>query len=230
MATLGELAEAVAHEFRNPLAGVSAAVKIIRDGLEKDDPRINIFDEIHFQTDRIENIVSNLLQFARKTTPPFSLYTIHEIIEKTLHLFSFQFEGQRIDVEKEFQDNLPQIYADPDQIQHVLMSIVLNAIQSMSKGGKLQFKTFFRPEDGMVHLTIADTWKGISEETLPKIFKPFYSTKAKGAGLGLAIVEKIIQEHNGKVSIFSKVEAGTTVEISLPTKPASNDREVGSAC
>ncbi len=80
----------------------------------------------------------------------------------------------------------------------------------------------------MVHLTIADTGKGISEETLPKIFKPFYSTKAKGAGLGLAIVEKIVHEHGGKVAISSKVEVGTTVEILLPTRPPSNDRKVGS--
>jgi signal transduction histidine kinase len=81
----------------------------------------------------------------------------------------------------------------------------------------------------MVHLTIADTGKGISKETLLNVFKPFYSTKAKGTGLGLAIVEKIIHEHGGKVDIFSKVGAGTTVEISLPTKPSSNDGEVGSA-
>lgn len=225
MATLGELAEAIAHEIRNPLAGVSASVKIIREGLEKDDPRTKVFDEIHFQTDRIEKIVSNLLQFARKSTPQFSFYTIHEIIEKTLHLFSFQFEGQRINVEKEFQSNLPQIYADPDQIQHVLMNIVLNAIQSMPEGGKLRFMTFFPPGGERVRLTISDTGKGISQETLTKLFKPFYSTKAKGAGLGLAIVEKIIHEHRGKVSIFSEPEVGTTVEILLPIFP---DREGGS--
>ena len=219
MATLGELAEAVAHEIRNPLAGVSAATKLIHEGLKKDDPRIKVFEEIHFQADRIEKIVSNLLQFARKSTPQFSFYDIHEIIEKTLQLFSFQLEGQRINVEKEFQSNLPQIYADPDQIQHVLMSIVLNAMQSMPEGGILHFTTFFRPEDGMVHLTIGDTGKGISEEVLPKVFKPFYSTKAKGAGLGLAIAEKILQEHGGKVSISSKAEDGTTVEISLPKRP-----------
>jgi len=230
MATLGELAEAVAHEIRNPLAGVSAATKLLREGLKKDDPQAKVFDEIHSQTDRIEKIVSNLLQFARKSTPQFSFFDIHEVIEKTLHLFSFQFEGQRINIEKEFQSDLPPIYADPDQIQHVLMNIVMNAVQSMPEGGILRFTTFFRPEDGMVHLTIGDTGKGISEEVLPKVFKPFYSTKAKGAGLGLAIVEKIAQEHGGKVAISSKAEVGTAVEISLPTKPPSNDRKVGSAC
>ncbi len=224
MATLGELAEALAHEIRNPLAGVSAAAKLICEGLKKDDPHAKVFEEIHSQADRIEKIVSNLLQFARKTTPQYSLLDVEEIIERTLQLFSFQFEKQRIHVEREFQSNLPWIYGDPNQTQQVLMNIILNAIQSMPEGGKVQFKTSFLPEDGMVHLAIADTGKGIPEENLPKIFKPFYSTKAKGAGLGLAIVEKIVQEHGGKVAISSKAEVGTTVEISLPTKPASVDR------
>ena len=221
MATLGELAEAIAHEIRNPLAGVSAAVKIIREGLEKDDPRAKVFEEIHFQTDRIEKIVSNLLQFARKSTPKFSLLDIHEMIERTLQLFPFQFQNQRINLEREFQSNLPGIHGDPDQIQQVLMNIILNSIQSMPDGGKLRFKTLLRPEEGMVHLAIVDTGKGIPEEAIPKIFKPFYSTKPKGAGLGLAIAEKIIHEHGGKVAILSKVGVGTTVEISLPTKPLS---------
>lgn len=222
MATLGELAEAIAHEIRNPLAGVSAAVKIIREGLEKDDPRAKVFEEIYFQADRIERIVSNLLQFARKSTPQYSLHDIEEIIERTLQLLSFQFQDQRIHVEREFQSNLPRIYADADQIQQALMNIVLNAIQSMPDGGKLRLKTLSQPENGMVHLTIVDTGKGIPEEAIAKVFKPFYSTRAKGAGLGLAIAEKIIHEHRGKVAIHSKVEVGTTVEISLPILP---DRE-----
>ena len=225
MATLGELAESIAHEIRNPLAGVSAAVKIIREGFEKEDPRSKVFNEILFQSDRIEKIVSNLLQFARKSTPQFSFYDIHEIIEKALHLFSFQLEDQQINIEREFQLNLPKIYADQDQIQHVLMNIVLNAIQSMPEGGKLRFMTSFPPGGERVRLAISDTGKGISQETLTKLFKPFYSTKAKGAGLGLAIVEKIIHEHGGKVSIFSEPEVGTTVEILLPIFP---DREGGS--
>jgi len=221
MATLGELAEAIAHEIRNPLAGVSASLKIIREGLAKDDPQTKIFDEIHFQTDRIEKVVSNLLQLARKSTPQFSFFHTHRIIEKALHLFSFQFEDRWIRIERELQSNLPQIYADPDQIQHVVMNLILNAIQSMPEGGKLRFKTFRGADDGMVHLIIADTGKGISDEIFPKIFKPFYSTKAKGAGLGLAIVEKIVHEHGGKVAISSKVGIGTTVEISLPIKHPS---------
>ncbi len=218
MATLGELAQAIAHEIRNPIAGVSAAVKIIRDGLAKDDPRVEVFDEIHFQTGRIEKIVSNLIQFSRHTTPRFSLTDLHEIVEKTFDLFSFQLEDQRIEIKKEFHQALPMIYADPDQIQQVLMNIVLNAIQAMPRGGTLHMRTF-PGGDGWVHLAVADTGKGIPEETMPKIFKPFYSTKAKGAGLGLAVVERIVQEHGGKVMVSSELQVGTTVEISLSTKP-----------
>ncbi len=216
MATLGELAAAMAHEIRNPLAGIASAVKIIRGGLEKDDPKAEIFNEINYQTVRLEKIVSNLLQFARTSSPQLSFFDIHEIIDKILNLFLYQIQNQGIDVEKEFQSSLPHIYADPEQIQQVLMNIVLNAIQAMPEGGRLRFKTLFQAEDGMVQLAIGDTGIGISEEIIPKIFKPFYTTKAKGAGLGLAIVEKITQEHKGKVSISSKGGMGTTVEISLP--------------
>ncbi|MEW6375271.1 MAG: ATP-binding protein [Thermodesulfobacteriota bacterium] len=216
MATLGEMAAAMAHEIRNPLAGIASATKIIRSGLEKDDPRAEIFDEINEQIARLEKIVSNLLQFARTPCAQFSFIDIHEIIDRILNLLSYQIQNQRIEVEKEFQSNLPPIYADPEQIQQVLMNIVLNSIQAMPEGGKLRFGTFFRSEDKTVHLTIADTGIGISEEIIPKIFKPFYSKKAKGAGLGLAIVEKIIQEHRGKVTISSEVGVRTDVEITLP--------------
>lgn len=216
MATLGELAAAMAHEIRNPLAGIASAAKIIRGGLEKDDPKAEIFNEINYQTVRLEKIVSNLLQFARTSSPQLSFFDIHQIIDNTLLLSTYQMQSQGIQAEKEFQPDLPPIHADPEQIQQVLMNIVLNAIQAMPEGGKLRFKTFFQPEDRMVHLIISDTGTGISEETIPKIFKPFYTTKAKGAGLGLAIVEKITQEHRGKVSISSKGGMGTTVEISLP--------------
>lgn len=217
MATLGEMAQAIAHEIRNPIAGVSEAVKLIRDGLEKDDPRERVFDEIHFQSDRIAKIVANLLLFARHTTPQFSFVDIHEIIERSLTLFSFQFEDQRVHVEKEFQTGFPNIYADPDYIQQVLMNIILNAIQAMPEGGTLRLKMFYKLQEKLVHLSMTDTGKGIPEETMPKIFKPFYSSKAKGAGLGLAIVEKIVQQHGGRVVIYSEVNAGTTVEILLPT-------------
>ena len=217
MATLGELAAAMAHEIRNPLAGIASAAKIIHHGLEKNDPRVEIFNEINYQTVRLEKIVSNLLQFARTSSPQFSFFDFHEIIDNIILLFSYQMQNQGIQTEKEFQPDLPHIHADPEQIKQVLMNIVLNALQAMPEGGKVQFKTFSHPGDEMVHLIISDTGAGISEETIPKIFKPFYSTKAKGAGLGLAIVEKIIQEHRGKVIVNSQIGMGTTVEITLPT-------------
>ena len=216
MATLGELAAGLAHEIRNPLTGIAAAAEVIRGELEKEDPRREIFDEINEQASRLEKLVSNLLQFASLSPPQFSFLDLHEIVDKTVDLFSYEIQKQKITMEKEFPPNLPPIYADPKQIQQGLMNIVLNSLQAMPKGGILRFKTFFQSEEEMVHLTIGDTGVGISQELISKIFKPFYTTKAKGAGLGLAIVEKIIQEHRGKVSVSSQVGMGTTVEITLP--------------
>jgi two-component system NtrC family sensor kinase len=216
MATLGELAAGLAHEIRNPLTGIATAVEVIRDGLKKDDPRKKIFDEIMDQAFRLEKLVSNLLQFAGTSPPQLSLLSLQEIIEMTIDLFSYQIQNQRICVEKEFQPHLPPLHGDPKQIQQALMNIILNSIQAMPHGGHLRFRTFFRSEEGMFQLTITDTGVGIPEDLIPKIFKPFYTSKAKGAGLGLAIVEKVILEHKGKVSISSRIGVGTTLEIFLP--------------
>jgi signal transduction histidine kinase len=216
MATLGELAAGLAHEIRNPLTGISTAAEVIRDGLKKDDPRKKIFDEIIDQAFRLEKVVSNLLQFASTSPPQFSLLSIHEIIEMTIEHFSHPLENQRIRVEKELTSDLPPVPGDPKQIQQALMNIILNSIQAMPHGGNLRFQTFFRAEEGMAHLTITDSGVGIPAELIPKIFKPFYSSKAKGAGLGLAVVERVIREHGGKVNISSQIGLGTTLEIFLP--------------
>jgi len=219
MATLGELAQAIAHEIRNPLAGISATVEIIREGFDKSDHRAQIFDEIRLQANRIQKIVSNLLQFAAKSSPQFVFFDLHEMIDGMIRQFSSQIESQGIHIEKQLQPDFPKIYADPYQIQQMLTNIVLNATQAMPGGGKLGFRTSFRPADEEIGLVIADTGKGIPEETIPQLFKPFYTTKAKGAGLGLAVVQKIVQEHGGRVAVSSTVGAGTTVEISLPVRP-----------
>lgn len=216
MATLGELAAGVAHEIRNPLAGISSASQIIRQELGKEDPRAEILNEINHQTIRLERIVSNLLQFAHTSSPQLTLFDLNETVRKTIHLISYQVQNKKIDIEKKLQPDLAHIRADEEQIQQVVMNLILNAIQAMPEGGKLGFKTFFRPEDRMIYLTVSDTGIGIPGETIPKIFKPFYTTKAKGAGLGLAIVEKIIKEHGGNITVSSKMGEGTTIEISLP--------------
>jgi signal transduction histidine kinase len=218
MATLGELAAGLAHEIRNPLAGIATASRIICSRLKKDDPQAEVFDEINDQAYRLEKVVSNLIQFAGTSPPRFSSFNLHEIVEKTIELFSYQICNQRIDTEKEFQSDLPHIYADQEQIRQVLMNLVLNSIQAMPEGGKLRFKTFFQPLDERVHLVVGDTGVGIPQDLIPKIFKPFYTTKAKGAGLGLATVEKIIEEHKGKVTVRSEVGTGTEAEICLPTQ------------
>jgi two-component system NtrC family sensor kinase len=229
MATLGEMAQAIAHEIRNPITGMLAAFEIMRQESGKDAQRAKIFDEIHLQGDRIQKIVSNLLQFAAKSTPQFSLFDLHEMIDKVVHLFSYQIESQAIHLEKRFQFDLPMIYGDPYQIRQVLINIVINAVQAMPEGGTLRVRTSLQPGEEKIHLTIADTGKGISENAFPNLFKPFYTTKAKGAGLGLAVVEKIVEGHGGKVAISSAAGDGTTVEILLPMKPhPAETRERGS--
>jgi signal transduction histidine kinase len=216
MATLGELAAGLAHEIRNPLTGISTAAEVIRDGLKKDDPRKKIFDEIIDQTLRLKRVMSNLIQFAGTSPTQFSLFSLHEIVEAAIAHFSRQLENQGISISKEFTPDLPLVSGDPKQIQQALMNIILNSIQAMTQGGNLRIQTIFQTAEDMVHLIIADTGGGIPAEAIPKIFKPFYSSKAKGAGLGLAVVERIIHQHGGKVSIHSQDGLGTTLDIFLP--------------
>ncbi|MFQ5797595.1 MAG: nitrogen regulation protein NR(II) [Bacteroidota bacterium] len=213
LASSGEMAASIAHEIKNPLAGVLGALQVFDADTPQDDPRKGIVREMILQLDRINQAINDLLSYARPTAPMFEEIHVNEIIERTLSLLTPQLNGKQVVVNKSLGNNIPPILADQKLIQQLLWNIFLNALQAMETAGTLTVTTVRQNE--LVKIQIQDTGKGIPEEHRAKLFKPFFTTKHKGAGLGLAICKRIVEQHLGAISIESHVGRGTTVAITI---------------
>lgn len=216
LASIGEMAAGIAHEIKNPLAGISAAVTIIRDDCH-DDFRCSVLDEVLQQVQRLDKTVNDLLFFGKPSMPELACIDIADVIEKTLK-FASQHRGVA-HIEKNFQmaPDLPPVYADSKQMQQVFLNLILNAFQAMSSGGAITISGIRTTRQGkpFVRIDVADTGSGIPPQVLEKIFTPFFTTKAQGTGLGLPICCKLINLHNGSINVSSD-ENGTIFTIELP--------------
>jgi two-component system, NtrC family, sensor kinase len=219
LASIGEMAAGIAHEIKNPLAGISAAVTIIKDDLGHTDPRSEILSEVLQQVQRLDKTVNDLLFFGKPSMPELTCIDINDIIDKTLK-FASQHRGVRnIDKRLELGSGLPAVYADGKQMQQVFLNIILNAFQAMANGGTLTISTSLvsRQERLFVRIDVADTGPGIPPQVLEKIFTPFFTTKAQGTGLGLAICCKLVNLHNGSIRVSSNDIQGTVFTVELPS-------------
>jgi PAS domain S-box-containing protein len=220
LVSLGEITASMAHEFNNPLGIVMG---FAQDLLSETDPSstqyraLKIIDE---ETKRCQKIIQELLQFARPSSAEFCLVDAKPIIEKTINLVANHLYKQKIEAATLIDENLPKLFADPQQIEQVLVNLYLNAIDAMPDGGKLMVAAKMEPLDGsarMLVVTATDTGFGIEESDLAKIFQPFFSAKkGRGMGLGLSISERIIKNHGGKIHVESEAGQGTTFRIYLP--------------
>jgi signal transduction histidine kinase len=218
-ATLGELAAGIAHEIKNPIAGIGGAIQILMQDLPKDDYRREIFDEILKQIDRIDRDVKDLLSYSRTEKPSLAEKDIHKVIEQTVFLSRERAALQKVDIETLYGQKIPKIELDAKQIQQVILNLVLNAIQAMPDGGILLISTRLHTvSDGkeFVQVQVKDTGQGIPMELLSKVFTPFFTTRHTGTGLGLPISQKIIHQHQGKIEVQSSPGKGTCFTILLP--------------
>ncbi|MBI3193297.1 MAG: hypothetical protein HYZ34_02385 [Ignavibacteriae bacterium] len=214
LATVGEMAASMAHEIKNPIAGVLGAVQIFDSELPADDARKEIFSEMKVQLERVNHAVSDLLSYARPTPPIFEKIHVNEILQRTHSMLSKQIREHRIAVTLNLSEEANHISADKKQIQQVLWNVMLNAVQSIESSGSVTISSA-REHDTIV-CTISDTGKGIAKECLNQVFKPFFTTKHKGTGLGMTITKRIVEQHGGTIELLSEVGKGTTVRIVLP--------------
>ncbi len=218
LASIGEMAAGIAHEIKNPLAGISAAVTIIKDDMVADDPRGAILGEVVEQVKRLDKTVNDLLFFGKPSLPELTCVDINTILTTTLKFASQHRGGVNIERRMELQPDLPPVYADDKQMQQVFLNIVLNAYQAMPAGGVLGITSSLTIRDDIeyVRVDISDTGSGIPPQILEKIFTPFYTTKAQGTGLGLPICNKLVKLHKGDIRVTSDDVSGTVFTVELP--------------
>lgn len=218
LASVGELASSIAHEIKNPLAGISGAIQILSKDTPTGDRRAEIFREILKQIERVNKTISDLLSFAKPSPLVIELGNINKIIQNTLILLEQQANRSGVKMVLNLDPGMPNSRLDEKQIQQALLNLMLNSIQAMQRGGTLTVSTKAYPlaSDNYILIHIHDTGGGIPKEYADKVFDPFFTTKPNGTGLGLAIVKRIILQHKGTISVESTLEKETSFTIKLP--------------
>jgi len=216
LAEIGQLAASLAHEIKNPLAGISGAVQVMRDATPGDDPHFPILAEILRQIDRLDGTVEDLLVYARPKVPQLRTCNPAEVMQRTVTLLHKQPPLSSVCLEINCDPSLPNVDLDPDQIEQVLINVILNAVQASRAGGVVRVAA--QADSASFELLVHDSGHGMSDSVRRRAFEPFFTTKARGTGLGLAICRQIIQAHNGSMDLQSEPGVGTTVVIRLPLR------------
>ena len=218
LASVGEMATGIAHEIKNPLTGISAAISVLADSFDEDDQRKKIVGEVLAQIARLNKTATDLLHFGRPARPELKHVDINDLIGRTLFFAAQHPEARNVERILRLADDLPAVWIDEKQIQQVLFNIIINAMQAMSNGGRLTIETAATSRDGRsyVKILIGDSGPGIDAEHLEQIFSPFFTTKSQGTGLGLAICRQLLEQHQGRIFVESQKEQGTCFTIELP--------------
>ncbi len=214
LSTLGEMVAGISHEIRNPLGIIKSSSELLKKKMAGRDPSSSIPNIIIEESSRLNNIITDFLNFAKPKSPDLTACNIEDIIEKNLSFLSSQIKAEGYIVKKDYDDDLPQITADSDMLYQAFLNILINAMQAMSEGGIIHVK--IRSGNNEVKIFFEDDGEGIAEDLLEKIWDPFFTTKAKGTGLGLGIVKNIIESHEGSVHIINRPLAGTCVTVIMP--------------
>jgi nitrogen-specific signal transduction histidine kinase len=220
LTSLGELSACVAHEIRNPLTGIRTTVQFVDSKLDPEDPRREDLREVITEIDRIEQIIENLLLFARPVEGNRVEADLNAVLVRVLDSMEAQLKEAEVEVKRNLSPELPLLVFSPDNMQQVLHNLVRNALEAMPEGGKLKVTTTlrrFRSERApAAEIIISDTGHGIPDDLMKNIFKPFFTTRHNGTGLGLPIVASIVRTHAGQIYARNRAQGGTTFRISLP--------------
>ncbi|MHB8965087.1 MAG: two-component system sensor histidine kinase NtrB [Coriobacteriia bacterium] len=215
LAAMGELTAGVAHEVRNPLGIIRASVQLVEDSGCDRDRVLEATSVIKQEIDRLDKVIKALLDFGRPSKPQMRLTRVRDVLDDVV-LFTRRFAGQSsVTIEEPPGEELPLVRADADQMKQVFVNLISNAVQAMeSTGGTITVDA--RVDDGFVSVVVADNGPGIEPDNLKKIFDPFYSTRDEGTGLGLTMVHRILDEHDGHIEVASQAGTGTSFTVSLP--------------
>ncbi|MGD9033341.1 MAG: ATP-binding protein, partial [Desulfobacteraceae bacterium] len=216
LAALGEMVAGISHEIKNPLGIIRSTAELLGEMPDASDAQKRLSGVITEESTRLNQIVTEFLDFARPQVPNLRECHLEEIIEKNLSFIRPELEKKGIAVQDNLNGRSFKLRADLDLLYRAFLNILINAIQSMQDGGTIDIKV--QEARDTYQIDIEDTGCGISEENVDKIFNPFFTTKEKGSGLGLSIVRKIIEGHRGTIDIQSREGEGTKVEVQLPRR------------
>ncbi|MEE8185191.1 MAG: ATP-binding protein, partial [Thermodesulfobacteriota bacterium] len=224
LSSLGELMGGIAHQINNPLVGVVNFSQLVLKKMDKDHPLREDVETIRKAGIECRDIIKKLLAFSRQSSFEPVPLEANRLVDESLELLEGQFGLKKIHIDKFYKEKLPLLMLDPTLVKQVFFNIINNAWQAMSEGGRLQistslFKNTFH--DDMVEINFSDNGVGIKEDDLQNVFKPFFTTKdgEGGVGIGLTVVQDIVNRHNGEIKVESKEGAGTTFTIRFQVNP-----------
>jgi signal transduction histidine kinase len=214
LATLGELATGLAHEIRNPLAGIAGVIEIVGRDLPSTSPARAVVKDVRLEITRISRTLTDLLETARPRRPEILRSNLNTTVEHAVMLARQQVLSKPIKIELQQEPDLPEVEHDSGQMHQVLLSLLLNAVQAMDGAGTVQVE--IGSLVGYASVVVSDTGRGISPQNLPNIFRPFYTTRGDGTGLGLSLAQRIVEDHHGRIEVSSVVGHGSRFTVLLP--------------
>ena len=219
LATIGELAAGLAHEIRNPLAGIAGVVEVMGKELPAQSSSRAVLPEVQGEIQHIRTILNDLLEYAKPRPPEFRPANLNTTIEQAVLLARQQVRTKPIQIAFEPKKDLPAVVHDPVQIHQVVLNLLINGIQAIAGEGKVEVTA--RKEGESVVVAVSDNGRGIARDSLGKIFKPFFTTRNEGTGLGLPLAKGIVEAHGGKIEVRSAPGKGARFEVWLPIAGAA---------
>ena len=214
MSALGHMSAGLAHEIRNPLAGIAGAASVLREEPRNERRRIEFLDIIEKEARRLDRLVTNFLEFASPRAPEMQSVQIGALIQSVVEVVKQTGARHQIEFHAEIAEDLPLLRCDAEQIKQVLLNLMLNSVQAMPQGGSIAITSVFQNDEFLVR--ISDTGPGIAAADLDFIYDPFFTTKETGTGLGLPTAYQIIQQHGGELRVEKSDSSGTSFVFTLP--------------
>jgi PAS domain S-box-containing protein len=218
MAYIGQITTSLSHEIRNPLSAVKMNLQILKKNLHLKGNDSRRMDISITEVMRLEGILKELLDFAKPLQLKPDSIQINEILRSSVELLDTKSRDENISIITDLDPKMPIFIADGEKLQQAFINLILNAVEASDKNGKIWVQTFYRPEKNqtVADIIIKDEGHGLSEESLPEIFKPFFTTKTKGTGLGLTNVNRIVEAHHGWLKTQNRRPHGASFQITLP--------------
>lgn len=216
LGALGQMAEGVAHEVRNPMVTIGGFARRIRERLEPGNPLRDYAEHIIKEVERLETMVEEIVRFKALMISPYEPVDLVRTADRVLEAARPALERAGVRVDRRYEGGLPSIQGDPGNLEMALGNVVENAVEAMDRGGVLTVA--LASEGDRVRIEVSDTGCGIAKAALPHVFDPFYTSKMTGAGMGLTMVHRIVTRHGGEVDLTSQPGAGTTVTLHLPVR------------